>query len=148
GSRGAPTCVSVGEVDDVEVEREPAALRFRGIQATLDPVAGQIVAAGDVPRLPGQQEVAEDVREAVRSEHFGSGRDVQVQVRGGRIAGVAEIGDHLPPPHAVARLDPDRAELEVGVVDEVAAADVEHDVVAVDGAGGDRGRIGQFARHL
>ena len=65
-------------------------------------------------------------------EHGGFAADLEVQVWFGRVAGVAEVADHLSPLDAIADLDLERSGLDVGVEGVEAVADVEDKVVAAE----------------
>ena len=103
-------------------------------------------------------EPVEHVGEPVAAEHRRAVHELEVQVRGVGVAGVAQPGDDLALLDLVARLDQQGALLQVGVEGEGAAADVQDDVVAVDVldrqlrsedgivGGQDAGRVGVDAR--
>ena len=89
-------------------------------------------------------------RQPFRTERHVLVGDVEVQVRATRVAGVADLAEHLAAPHLLADLDPRAPGQKVGVQRVAALSDVENDVVA-DGGGqvevsGARGRAGTGRR--
>src|SRR3954470_2310037 len=127
-SAAHPETYSVSlKVDHLQVERELASVRTgqRGTDRSRgtreqDVLVGHGTGAGECVELE---------RHAVGGERRAV-HEVEVQMRPGGVAGVAEQAKYLPAVHPVADLRGDAVGLQVGVEREVAAAEVDHEPVA------------------
>src|SRR5262249_1104949 len=139
---------SAAEIDDVQVERELSlARRGRGGEVALE-VAAQIVGYGRVRNLAGEREPVDYIRDPFGPEDRWAVHDVEVQVRGGWVAGVADLPQHLSAPDVITRTDRNRSLAQMRVERVPSAAEIEHDVVAIDVVDVDGGGVRILAWHL
>src|SRR4051812_46783544 len=126
-----PAGGSPAEVEDLEVEGELVAVRSGqpGVHGCRLP-GEQSILIGD---RSGAGEPRELVREAVSCRCGRAVHQMEVQVRCGRVAGVAEQTDHLPGADPVPGLHSKASWLQVCVEGEATATQVDNDRVPAGG---------------
>src|SRR5688500_1906699 len=107
-----------------------------------------VASRGERAAAADQLERLVEVGDSFAAEWGISVREVEVEVRLGGIAAVADQAQDLAGPDPVAQLDPERAGLQVSIESVAARAQVENDVIPAHGLEGDRDRARIYSRNI